>query len=130
MISRLSAVLAPLRPHIFGFIGVLLVASLGVNIMGGMMYRERGELLQVRKERIDDLIQANEQLAEVNAKITRINELERENTVLLREQIDLINQKHSTLSEQLKRMEQTNAEVKEYMARPVPRDLKRLLDNH
>lgn len=112
---------APIRPHLFGVIGVIAVAGLFSSVAAYAYIRKQSDLIEAQDARIGSLVNT------IDAQVA-LRRLEQENTRLLQDKIALIEQRSSDMSSQLKELEASNAEVKEYMARRIPDDLRRLLD--
>ncbi len=112
---------APIRPHLFGVIGVIAVAGLISSAAAYAYIRKQAEVIEARDTQIAGLAAA------VTAQVT-LRQLEQENTRLLQDKIALIEERSADMSDQLKKLEATNAEVREFMARRIPDDLRRVLD--
>ncbi len=119
---------APIRPHLFGVVGVIAVAGL-ISCAAAYAYiRKQAQVIDQQTK----VVEAREQqiaglAAAVTAQVT-LRQLEQENTRLLQDKIALIEERSSDMSSQLKQLEATNAEVREFMARRIPDDLRRVLD--
>lgn len=125
----LSKFLTPaVRSHLLGAIGVLAVCGIVVSTLAGFYIREQRATLRAK----DTVIAQKEaQVASLLKSVDlmfRVRELEQENTRLLQDKLTLIEGQSAQMSQQMKALEASNAEVKEYMSRPIPADLRRLLE--
>lgn len=125
----LSKFITPgIRSHLLGAIGVVAVCGIVVSTIAGFYIREQRAELHTKDAviaRKDDQIDG---LAKSVNLMLRVRELEQENTRLLQDKLTLIEGQSAAMSQQLKALEASNAEVKEYMSRPIPADLRRLLE--
>lgn len=117
----LSKLWMPIRPHLFGVVGVIAVCGLISSVAAYAYIRKQSDLIEAQDARIGSLVNT------IDAQVA-LRRLEQENTRLLQDKIAIIEQRSSDMSNQLKELEASNAEVKEYMARRIPDDLRRLLD--
>ncbi|WP_411340297.1 hypothetical protein V6U71_21415 [Sphingopyxis sp. J-6] len=125
----LSKFITPgIRSHLLGAIGVVAVCGIVVSTIAGFYIREQRAELRTKDAviaRKDDQIDG---LAKSVNLMLRVRELEQKNAQLLQEKLTMIEGQSAEMSKQLKALEASNAEVKEYMSRPIPADLRRLLE--
>ena len=125
----LSSFLTPaIRSHLFGAVGVVAVCGIVVSTIAGFYIREQRATIQAKDQVIAERGQQITGLVKSVNLVLRVRELENANTRLLQEKLALIEGQSAEMSKQLKALEASNAEVKEYMSRPIPADLRRLLE--
>lgn len=124
----LMNLIAPWKSQLFAMMGVLAVCGIGAAVIGWLHIQEQDKTNAALAERNKDLTDANKTWAATYDVLKRNAQLEHDNTRLLQDKLALIEQRSATTSEQLKELEKTNGEVKEYLSRPIPADLRRLLD--
>ncbi|KPH60217.1 hypothetical protein [Novosphingobium sp. ST904] len=123
----LSNLLTPIKSELFAMVGVLAVCGVGATIAGYLHIQRQDDQIETKDRQISDLATANKSWAARAAEQDRIRALEQKNVLLLQEKLALIEQQNTDAAAQLKKLEATNAEVKEYLSRPIPADLRRLL---
>jgi len=123
----LLGLLAPYRSGLIAFAGVLFVAMLSAMAMGYMQIRAAESTIDRQATRITDLTEINQGWQKHAAEQDRIRALEQQNALLLQEKLALIEDHYSVTSKQLKDLEASNAEVKEFLGQRLPNDLRRLL---
>lgn len=126
--AGLIKLFAPWRPYLIGLVGVIAVCGIGMSVASYMIIGEKNERIAVTDQRVKDMTEALTSLTEATNAVLALREVEQENTRLLQDKLALLDERSAATSQQLKEMEKTNAEVREYMARPIPADLRRLLD--
>lgn len=126
--AGLIKLFAPWRPYLIGLVGVIAVCGIGMSVASYMIIGEKNERIAVTDQRVKDMTEALTSLTEATNAVLALREVEQENTRLLQDKLALLDERSAATSQQLKEMEKTNAEVREYMARPIPPDLRRLLD--
>lgn len=124
----LITALAPYRSQMFALVGVLAVCGVGATSVAWLYIRLQGERIAAQASRIDGLVEANTQWAAHARDADRLRALEQKNVLLLQDRLALIQAQNAATASQLKQLEATNAEVRDYLARPVPADLRRLLE--
>lgn len=120
--------LMPYRSFLIGLAGVLFVAMMSGMVMGYMQLKAQTARIEAQATRITDLTEINEGWREHAAKLDRFRALEQQNALLLQEKLALIEGHHATTSAQLKNLEASNVEVRNYLAGKLPADIKRLLE--
>ena len=126
--AGLIKLFAPWRPYLIGLVGVIAVCGIGMSVASYMIIGEKNERIAATDQRVKDMTEALTSLTEATNAVLALREVEQENTRLLQDKLALLDERSAATSQQLKEMEKTNAEVREYMARPIPADLRRLLD--
>lgn len=117
-----------IRSHLLGAIGVLAVCGLASTAIAYIHIRQQNKTIEAQSGRIGDLIAVNKDWAEYSRKQQDIRDLEQENTRLLQDKLALIEDQSADASQRLKQLEASNAEVKEFLGRRIPADLRRLLE--
>jgi hypothetical protein len=125
---KLLSLLAPYRSQIFAMVGVLAVSGIGASIIGWMQIQRQNDQIADKDGKIDELVTTNKGWAAHAAEQDRLRALEHKNVLLLEDKLALIEQQNAAAAVQLKDLEASNAEVKEYLSRPIPADLRRLLE--
>lgn len=116
------------RSQIFAMVGVLAVCGLGATLIAWLHIQRQNDQLETKEAQIGELVATNKGWAAHAAEQNRLRELEQRNVLLLEDKLALIEQQNTAAATQLKELETSNAEVKEYLSRPIPADLRRLLD--
>ncbi|WP_395391534.1 hypothetical protein WBP07_12825 [Novosphingobium sp. BL-8A] len=124
----LTALLTPWKSELFAMVGVLAVCGIGASIAGYLHIQRQNDQIEAKDARIGDLVTANKGWAAHSAEQDRLRALDQKNVLALQDKLALIEQQNTAAATQLKELEATNAEVKEYLSRPIPADLRRLLD--
>lgn len=117
------------RSQIFAMVGVLAVCGLGATLVAWLHIQRQNDQLEAKEAQIGELVTTNKGWAAHAAEQNRLRELEQRNVLLLEDKLALIEQQNSAAATQLKDLEASNAEVKEYMSRRIPADLRRLLES-
>ena len=120
--------ITPFKSELFAMVGVLAVCGISATIAGYLHIQRQNDQIETLDGRVGDLVVANKGWAARVAEQDRLRALEQENVLLLQDKLALIEQQNTAAAAQLKQLEATNAEVKEYLSRPIPADLRRLLD--
>lgn len=123
----LISFLTPWKSELFAMVGVLAVCGIGATIAGYLHIQRQNDQIETLDGRVGDLVIANKGWAARAAEQDRLRALEQKNALLLQDKLALIEQQNTAAAAQLKQLEATNAEVKEYLSRPIPADLRRLL---
>lgn len=122
------SVLTPgIRSHLFGAVGVLAVCGLATTGVAYIHIRQQNKTIETQSDRIGDLVKTNKSWATWAAQQQKIRAIEQQNTEALQNQIALIENHSADMAQRIKELEASNAQIKEYMSRPVPLELKRLL---
>ncbi len=124
----LTALLTPWKSELFAMVGVLAVCGIGASIAGYLHIQRQNDQIEAKDTRIKDLVTANKDWAAHSAEQDRLRALEQQNVLLLQDKLALIERQNTAAAAQLKDLEAGNAEVREYMSRPIPAELRRLLD--
>jgi len=127
-VKWLISFLTPWKSELFAMVGVLAVCGIGATIAGYLHIQRQNDQIENLDARVGDLVVANKGWAARVAEQDRLRGLEQKNVLLLQDKLALIEQQNTAAAAQLKQLEATNAEVKEYLSRPIPADLRRLLD--
>jgi hypothetical protein len=127
-VKWLISFLNPWKSELFAMVGVLAVCGIGATIAGYLHIQRQNDQIENLDARVGDLVVANKGWAARVAEQDRLRGLEQKNVLLLQDKLALIEQQNTAAAAQLKQLEATNAEVKEYLSRPIPADLRRLLD--
>lgn len=124
----LITALTPFRSQLFALVGVLAVCCVGATSVAWFYIRLQGERITAQASRIDGLVEANGKWAAHARDVDHLRAVEQENVLLLQDRLALIQAQNAAAADQLKQLEATNAEVRNYLARPIPADLRRLLE--
>ena len=120
--------LTPFKSELFAMVGVVAVCGIGATVAGYLHIQRQNDQIETLDTRVGDLVIANKSWAARAAEQDRLRGLEQKNVLLLQDKLALIEQQNTAAAAQLKQLEATNAEVKEYLSRPIPADLRRLLE--
>lgn len=124
----LKKLLGAYSSHLIGAMGVLAVCGIGATILAGIHISAQRQTIAAQTKTITAKDKTIDQLgAAVNAQIA-LRDLEQQNTLALQETITQIEAQSSAMQTQIQELEATNAQVRDFMARPIPDDLRRLLD--
>lgn len=123
-----SNLITPFKSELLAMVGVLAICGIGATIAGYLHIQRQNKQIETLDTRVGDLVTANKGWAARAADQDRLRALEQKNVLLLQDKLSLIEQQNTAAAAQLKQLEATNAEVKEYLSRPIPADLRRLLD--
>ncbi|NIJ37930.1 hypothetical protein FHR22_002633 [Sphingopyxis panaciterrae] len=125
----LSKFITPgIRSHLLGAIGVVAVCGIVMSTIAGFYIRQQNQTIRAKDAVIAHKEAQVDGLAKSVASMAALRELEHRNARLLQEKLTLIETQSVEMSDQLRKLEASNAEVKEYMSRPIPADLRRLLE--
>lgn len=124
----LIGLLAPYRSVLIGFAGVLFVAMMSGMVMGYMQLKAQDATIDRQATRITDLTEVNKGWQQHAAQQDKLRAAEQRNALLMQEKQTLIEERFAVVSEQLKQLEESNAEVRAYMAGKLPIELKRMLE--
>ncbi len=119
---------AQFRSQIFAMVGVVAVCGLGASTIAWLHIQRQNDQIAVKERQIGDLVATNQGWVKHAAEQNRLRALEQKNVLLLEDKLALIEQQNVSTAAQLKDLETSNAEVKEYMSRRIPADLRRLLE--
>lgn len=126
--GKLFAWLVPYKSHIFAMVGVVAVAGIGASVIAYVHIKSQRETIDAQGARIDDLVEINTGWQVWAGKQQQIRALEQANTQLLQDNLALIQSRSAEQSEQLKKLESSNAEVRELLGQRLPADLRSLLE--
>lgn len=121
------AILNQFRSQIFAMVGVVAVAGVGASTIAWLHIQDQRHQIAAQSRQIDELAEANKGWADHAAALTRLRALEQRNVLLLQDKLALIEAQNTSAARQLNELEASNAQVREYMSRPIPADLRRLL---
>ena len=124
----LSKLIAPIKSELLAMVGVVAICGIGATIAGYLHIQRQNDQIATLDKRNADLVTANKGWANRVAEQDRLRAQEQKNVLLLQDKLALIEQQNTAAAAQLKQLEATNAEVKEYLSRPIPADLRRLLE--
>jgi len=119
--------LTPFKSELLAMIGVVAICGIGATIAGYLHIQRQNDQIETLDTRVGDLVTANKGWAARATEQDRLRALEQKNVLLLQDKLALIEQQNTAAAAQLKQLEATNVEVKEYLSRPIPADLRRLL---
>ncbi|PNU02532.1 hypothetical protein [Novosphingobium guangzhouense] len=120
--------ITPWKSELFAMVGVLAVCGVGATIAGYLHIQRQNDQLAVKDRQIGDLSEANKGWSAYAAKQNQLRDLEQKNVLLLQDKLALIEGQNVAAAAQLKELENSNAQVRELMARRLPDDLRRLLE--
>lgn len=124
----LKQLIAPYRPHIIGAIGVLMVCGIMSTAVAWLHIKAQGRTIAAQVQTIEEKDRTISGLGRAIRAQVALRRLEQRNTLLLQDKVALIEAQSSDMSNKIKELEASNAEVREFMARPIPDDLRRLLE--
>lgn len=124
----LISFLTPWKSELFAMVGVLAVCGIGATIAGYLHIQRQNDQIETLDVRVGDLVTANQGWAARYAEQDRLRALEQKNALLLQDKLGLIEQQGVASAAQIKQLEKSNAEVRELMARRLPADLRRVLE--
>jgi hypothetical protein len=127
-VKWLISFLTPWKSELFAMVGVLAVCGIGATIAGYLHIQRQNDQLATKDKQIADLGVANKGLSAHVAEQDRLRALEQQNTILLQDKLALIEQQGVASAVQIRELEKSNAEVRELMARRLPADLRRVLE--
>lgn len=120
--------ITPFKSELFAMVGVLAVCGISATIAGYLHIQRQNDQIAAKEVQIDGLVTANKGWAAHAAEQNRLRDLEQRNVLLLEDKLALIEGQNTAAAAQLKDLETSNAEVRELMARRLPADLRRLLE--
>lgn len=120
--------IAPFKSELFAMVGVLAVCGIGATIAGYLHIQRQNDQIAAKEVQIDGLLETNKGWVAHAAEQNRLRALEQKNVLLLEDKLALIEGQNTAAAAQLKDLETSNAEVRELMARRLPADLRRLLE--
>ncbi len=127
--SWLKKLIAPYRSHLFGAIGVLMVCGIVSTTVAWFHIRAQGRTIAAQQATLDAKDGTIDRLSLTIRAQVALRQLEQRNTLLLQDKIALVEAQSSAMSDKIKELEASDEEVRAFMARPIPDDLRRLLEN-
>jgi hypothetical protein len=127
-VKWLSNLITPFKSELLAMVGVLAICGIGATIAAYLHIQRQNDQIATLDTRVGDLVSANRGWADRYAEQDRLRALEQKNVLLLQDKLALIEQQGVASSAQIKELEKSNAEVRELMARRLPPDLRRLLE--
>lgn len=124
----MSVLFAKFRSEIFGMIGVLAVCGVGALIIAWLHIQRQDDQISTQATQITALADANKGWVIYMKRRDQLRDAEQRNTLLLQDKLTLIEGQNAANAAQLQKLRDENAEVREYLSRPIPADLRRLLD--
>ncbi|AOR77236.1 hypothetical protein [Novosphingobium resinovorum] len=124
----MSVLFAKFRSEIFGMIGVLAVCGVGALIVAWLHIQRQDDQISTQATQITALADANKGWVIYMKRRDQLRDAEQRNTLLLQDKLTLIEGQNAANAAQLQKLRDENAEVREYLSRPIPADLRRLLD--
>ncbi|WP_313437328.1 hypothetical protein [Novosphingobium sp.] len=109
-------------------VGVLAVCGIGATIAGYLHIQRQNDQIGTLDKRNAELVTANKGWASRIAEQDRLRALEQKNALLLQDKLALIEKQGVASAAQIQQLEKSNAEVRELMARRLPDDLRRVLE--
>ena len=116
-----------LRPHLLALVGVIAVAGVGTAVLAGFYVRQQRQTIEQQEARLKDKMAQINGLIAANDHMVELRTLEQQNTLELETKLDLIETHHASLVAEVRKLEASNADVKAFMDRRIPPDLRRLL---
>lgn len=120
--------LTPFKSELLAMIGVVAICGIGATIAAYLHIQRQNARIETLDTRNADLVTANKGWAARVAEQDRLRALEQKNVLLLQDKLALIEKQGVASAAQLNQLEKTNAEVRELMARRLPPELRRLLE--
>jgi len=127
-VKWLISFLTPWKSELFAMVGVLAVCGIGATIAGYLHIQRQNDQIGALDKRNAELVTANKGWASRVAEQDRLRALEQKNALLLQDKLALIEQQGVASAAQIQQLEKSNAEVRELMARRLPADLRRVLE--
>ncbi|EJU11739.1 hypothetical protein LH128_17367 [Sphingomonas sp. LH128] len=124
----MSVLFAKFRSEIFGMIGVLAVCGVGALIIAWLHIQRQDDQISTQATQITALADANKGWVVYMKRRDQLRDAEQRSTLLLQDKLTLIEGQNAANAAQLQKLRDENAEVREYLSRPIPADLRRLLD--
>ncbi|PNU05799.1 hypothetical protein [Novosphingobium guangzhouense] len=124
----LGNLLTSIKSELFAMVGVLAVCGIGAGIVGWMHIQRQDDQLATRDAQISRLAEANKNWGAWERRQNQLRDLEQRNVLLLQDKLALIQSQNAAAAMQLQKLRDENAEVREYMSRPIPAELRRLLN--
>ncbi len=124
----LISFLTPWKSELFAMVGVLAVCGIGATIAGYLHIQRQNDQIGTLDKRNAELVTANKGWASRIAEQDRLRALEQKNALLLQDKLALIEKQGVASAAQIQQLEKSNAEVRELMARRLPDDLRRVLE--
>ena len=124
----ISNLITPFKSELLAMVGVLAICGIGASVAGYLHIQRQNDQLSTKDGQIADLAIANKGWAARVAEQDRLRALEQKNTLLLQDKLALIEQQGVASAAQITQLEKSNAEVRELMARRLPADLRRVLE--
>lgn len=127
--SFLQNLITPgIRSHLLGAVGVIAVCGIASTSVAYVYIRQQNATIRTQSDRIGDLVETNKSWAVWATQQQKIAQLERENAEILQRHVSAIEAQSADMTQRMKELEASNEQVKEYMARPIPLELRRLLE--
>ena len=117
-----------IRSHLLGAIGVLAVCGLVSTGIAYVHIRQQNKTIEAQSGRIGELVTINKGWAESFRKQQLVIEAGQQSTEALQSQLETIESQSADMAQQIKALEASNAQIREYMSRPIPHELRMLLD--
>jgi hypothetical protein len=127
-VKWLISFLTPWKSELFAMVGVLAVCGIGATIAGYLHIQRQNDQIGTLDKRNAELVTANKGWSSRVAEQDRLRALEQKNALLLQDKLSLIEQQGVASAAQIQQLEKSNAEVRELMARRLPDDLRRVLE--
>jgi len=127
-VKWLISFLTPWKSELFAMVGVLAVCGIGATIAGYLHIQRQNDQIGTLDKRNAELVTANKGWASRIAEQDRLRALEQKNALLLQDKLALIEKQGVASAAQIQQLEKSNAEVRELMARRLPDDLRRVLE--
>lgn len=123
----LADLFSPLKSHLFAMVGVLAVCGLGAAVISYIHIRTQRATIEAQSKTIDLQAETNEKWAQNWKDMKALRQIDQDAVSGLQTQLSVIAQDNDDMADSIKNLEATNAEIKEYMSRPIPDELRRLL---
>ena len=126
---KLFSLITPnIRAYLLGAVGVLAITSVGAVGVAYLQIQKQNQTIASLQERNKSLIAANAEWARNTERLSELWRIEQQHVAALQVALTAIETSNTKLADQVRDLEASNAEVKEFLSRRLPDDLRRLLN--
>lgn len=124
----LSLITPNIRAYLLGAVGVLAITSVGAVGISYLQIQRQNEIIGRLQDRNKDLVEANAEWARNAQRLSELWRIEQQHVAALNVALTAIETSNTQLADQVSELEKSNAEVKEFLSRRIPDDLRRVLN--
>lgn len=117
-----------IRAYLLGAVGVLAITSVGAVGISYLQIQKQNEVIVRLQDRNKDLVVANAEWARNAQRLSELWRIEQQHVAALNVALAAIETSNTKLADQVNELEASNAEVKEFLSRRIPDDLRRVLN--